>query len=93
MSAKDNLYLEKSICSDNILINLIQMYQINKAKDHIINSYLRMDELNKNGTILRNSSTDDGEDVSSLFSHHFETLEAEVFDISIKNYEALVYYR
>jgi hypothetical protein len=88
MSMEDNLYLEKSICSDNILISLIQKYQINTAKDHIINSYFKKDELNKNAT-----SIEEGVDVPSLFSHHFGTLEAEISDISSKKHEILVYYR
>ena len=93
MSIEDNLYLEKSICSDNILISLIQKYQINTAKDLIISSFFKMDELHNNATAMRTSSTDEGIDVSNLFSHHFETLEADISDISNKKYETLVYYR
>eukprot|EP01036_Dinobryon_divergens_P022453 gene22453-30710_t len=52
-----------------------------------------MDELHNNATAMRTSSTDEGIDVSNLFSHHFETLEADISDISNKKYETLVYYR
>lgn len=83
MGDKDNQYLENSICSDSTLINFIQKNQIKKAKDHIITGYSKVNEFN--------SSTDD--DISNLFSHHFETLEADISDISVKTYETLAYYR
>ena len=87
--SSNEIFLERSICSNEALIYSIQKLQFKLAKDHIFERFV--DDAFKNRFLTNNSI--ESEETLQFFSHHFDAIEVEIGDISTKPYDVLVYYR